>query len=270
MSNVPAILTIIGGLMLLIALLGGGLSIKEVSIPVVPNHTRVILLPVGLVFLALGVWLFLPESSRPELGSPSARSTASTAAPAQAEPARAEPATPVPSGPVVVEWLYRFEEPDNLWFNPDDRGSTMDCVRDSDQIHAGSWSARMDLELVAGGWGDCWVEDPAVRDWSHADGVSFWVRTDHADTRLIAWIQNGTVDHRWPFEASFPLPAEALNAWTRITLPWSRFALADYAEPGSPSTFSPSDVVLMGYSVHVETAAAGVSVWIDDVALVTE
>ena len=146
----------------------------------------------------------------------------------------------------------------------------MQCVQDSNQAHAGSRSARIDLDLVPSGWGDCWVEDSAVRDWSHGAALSFWVRTDRPGTRLPVWIQIGTVEHRTPFEVAFDLPAECLNGWTQVTLPWSRFAYAPWAKPGELEVFDPSIVVLMGYSVALPSGEGKVSVWIDDVALVTE
>ena len=275
MSDVPTILTILGCILLLLSILGGGLTVKEVSIPVVPARVRVVLLPAGLLFLALGIWLFLPESTRSLVVGPSsapAPAAAPTTAPLQ--PTIAPPAglvaTEPPPAAIIVEWLYRFEETTTLWLNPDDRGSSMQCVQDSNQAHAGSRSARIDIDLVPGGWGDCWVEDPALRDWSHGEGISFWVRTDHPDTRLTVWIQIGMVEYRSPFEVGFDLPPESLNGWMQVTLPWSRFALADYAEPGGLMVFDPSVVVLMGYSIRLPEGEGKVSVWIDDVALVTE
>jgi len=284
MSDVPAILAILGCILLLLSILGGGLTVKEVSVPVVPARMRAVLLPAGLLFLGLGIWLFLPESTRslvlrpssapapsvapPAAGQPEAISTVVPIQPTNASPAEVISTQPPPAA--VAEWLYRFEGTANLWSNPDNRGSTMQCVQDNNQAHAGSRSARIDLDLVSGGWGDCWVEDSTVRDWSHGEALSFWVRTDHPRTQLTVWIQVGRVDERTGFEVVFDLPAESLDGWTQVTLPWSRFTRSIYGEQGDLEVFDPSIVVLIGYSVLLPDGQGKVSVWIDDVALLTE
>lgn len=279
MSDVPTILAILGGILLLLALLGGGLTVREFSVPTLPGRMRVILLPAGLVFIALGIWLSLPGSTQIALlGSsggeqPAASTGASPAASnptalSVEAPAEVPITTPVPA---IAEWVDRFEEAGPLWSNGDDQGSTIEWGIDNGRTHGGSGSARVDYNFLEGGWGDCWVEDSARRDWSSGEGISFWLYNDNPNLRFGLWIQLGEVDHRSAFAASYTLPPGNDGNWTQVMLPWSAFTRADWGEPGGVMEFDPSIVVLYGFSFNVaaENGSQQGSLWIDDVGLYT-
>ena len=55
--EIPTIIVILGAALLFIAISGGGIAFKEVSMPRISNTLRIILTPIGLVFIFLGILL---------------------------------------------------------------------------------------------------------------------------------------------------------------------------------------------------------------------
>ena len=56
-----AIITIIGGIALLVALFGGGIKAKEIEIPSIPRSVRFLSGLTGIVLIGMAVWLSLPH-----------------------------------------------------------------------------------------------------------------------------------------------------------------------------------------------------------------
>ncbi len=111
MTQVPTVIVALGGLLFLMALLGGGITLKEISLPTISPGLRIILIPISLVMMALGIWLSL-GSPLPGGGQPASQGVAPTMAgaapiqPAQVEPTRTSAAASIPyqsSGPLIYE-----------------------------------------------------------------------------------------------------------------------------------------------------------------------
>ena len=57
--QVPTVIVILGALLFLLGILGGGISLKEISLPPVSTRLRAVLIPLSIVMMAFGVWLSL-------------------------------------------------------------------------------------------------------------------------------------------------------------------------------------------------------------------
>jgi hypothetical protein len=91
--DIPTIVVILGAALLFVAISGGGIAFKEVSMPRISNALRIILAPIGLVFIVFGIVLWvnptmLTGASPQEIGTPS------ETAPLQGAPTVATPAVP--------------------------------------------------------------------------------------------------------------------------------------------------------------------------------
>jgi len=107
MIQVPTVIVALGALLFLMALLGGGFTLKEVSLPAISSGLRIILVPISLIMMALGVWLSLGnpiplggQSTGLPDSQPAAQGTSATlagAAPSQPAPVQPTEASAAPS-----------------------------------------------------------------------------------------------------------------------------------------------------------------------------
>jgi hypothetical protein len=57
MYDTATILVIFGSLLFILALLGGGITVKEIKVPPIQSRIRIFLYPVSIAFIVGGVWL---------------------------------------------------------------------------------------------------------------------------------------------------------------------------------------------------------------------
>jgi len=98
--DIPTVIVILGAALLFVAISGGGIAFKEVSMPRISNTLRFILAPIGLLFIILGIVLWanptvLTGASPPENGAP-VETTPLQATPAETASLQATPADAAP------------------------------------------------------------------------------------------------------------------------------------------------------------------------------
>jgi hypothetical protein len=76
---------IFGAVLLLIALIGGGLEIKEARVPEVARNTRILIGSIGLAFIGLGIW-FTVRDQEPEIQGRAEPPTTTSQATTTSEP----------------------------------------------------------------------------------------------------------------------------------------------------------------------------------------
>jgi hypothetical protein len=108
--DTPSVITVIGGIALLVALFGGGIKAKEIEIPSIPGWLRILSGLIGIVLLISGVRIYLVPSTQPFTTTPtvidiSTSASASTSLPATAIPQIQATNTPeaIPSSTLTVE-----------------------------------------------------------------------------------------------------------------------------------------------------------------------
>jgi len=120
-TQVPAILVTLGGLLFLMALLGGGITLKEISLPPISSRLRIVLVPISLGIMAFGIWLSLGGALPPPAAPASEQATqpspqAFGQPPVVASPAQTTDLTPTSSAP---EALYAYRSAGTLIYEED-------------------------------------------------------------------------------------------------------------------------------------------------------
>ncbi|MBN1312273.1 MAG: hypothetical protein JXB30_12715 [Anaerolineae bacterium] len=187
------------------------------------------------------------------------------------QPAEQPVEAPIEQPPAAVATgiIDDFEAGVNSWHA--DTGSPetiIECNADSEFAHGGGASLRIHYEIAPEDYFACGRSADTLQDWSDSTGISMWVMTDTADQWITLGVYSGDLEAPTPFEISFALPAESLNAWSQVTYSWSDFELAEWADAGGLQAVDPARMT--GYSLSMGAGTEGATgiVWIDDVELV--
>ncbi len=126
--DIPTIIVILGAALLFVAISGGGIAFKEVSMPRISNVLRIILAPIGLVFIIFGIVLWMNP-------------TVLTGAPLQENSAPSETAT-LQGAPIDTT------SPETTPLNgaPVDTTSPVSAMCDEFDTRAGGWPSFGDQD----------------------------------------------------------------------------------------------------------------------------
>ncbi len=138
-------------------------------------------------------------------------------------------------------------------------GGTVTCELDSRVAHGSGPSLRMQYGLSTG-WGNCAQYYNGPQNWQSGEGLSFWVQADPPG-KIILTIFFGDAENAMPFDVQF----EAGQDWRQISIPWSDFKRAEWADPNGPEAVDPGRIT--GLAVSGDTGKG--TVWIDDLALIS-
>jgi hypothetical protein len=181
-------------------------------------------------------------------------------------PAEGEPTQP-PAPPPAAGLVDDFESGIDPWSaDRDDIGSTVDCTLDDQVAHGGSASLRMIYRIASGGWGGCARAFEAPQNLG-GTGLSVWVRSDAAGQPVALMAFAGDSDAPSPFEAVFETPEASVEGWTRVDVPWSAFAQAEWAAADDLTTVDPTRVTGYSFGLGIDEAHREGTVWVDDVAV---
>ena len=184
-----------------------------------------------------------------------------TTPPAEGEPT--QPSAPPPAAGLVDD----FESGIDPWSaDRDDIGSTVDCTLDDQVAHGGSASLQMTYRIASGGWGGCARGFEAPQNLG-GTGLSVWVRADATGQPVALMLFAGDPDAPSPFEAVFHTPEESVEGWTRVDVPWSAFAQAEWAAADDLSEVDPTRVTGYSFGLGIDEAHREGTVWVDDVAV---
>jgi hypothetical protein len=175
---------------------------------------------------------------------------------------------PAAAGLIATGVIDDFEAGAEAWHA--DTGSpdtVIECNADSEFTHGGGASLRIHYEIAPDDYFSCGHSADTLQDWSDATGISLWIMTDTPDQWITLGVYSGDPDAATPFEISFAIPAESLNAWSQVAYSWSDFELAEWADAGGLAEVDPARMT--GYSLSMGAGAEGATgiMWIDDVEL---
>jgi hypothetical protein len=171
------------------------------------------------------------------------------------------PAAPPPTAGVVDD----FESAIGYWDTSAETGSTVECGPDTGTAHGGAASLRLNYSIERHGWVDCGRYFESLQDWSDGVGLSMWVRSEEAGEWVTLMLFSGDPDAATPFEVSFETTAN----WSQVVVPWSDFALAEWADEGGLSQVNPARVTGYGFSIGADDADNEGTLWVDDIGLAT-
>ena len=217
--------------------------------------------PLFVDFVHQAIQSYDTGAERPEVTAP----TQPPEPPPEPTEETAESPPPVEAPAATAGVIDDFESDTGYWDTDAETGSTIECGPDTGTAHDGATSLRLDYRIESDGWTDCGRYFDPIQDWGGAAGLSLWVRSERAEEWVTLMLFSGSPDGPTPFEADF----EATANWTRVILPWSNFALADWADEGGLSEVDPTRITGYGFSIGADNDANESDLWIDDVELAT-
>ncbi|MBN1815110.1 MAG: hypothetical protein JXA14_24975 [Anaerolineae bacterium] len=177
-------------------------------------------------------------------------------------PAGEEPPPPVIVPVSAAGTIDDFESGVDAWYVDIGEGAATECEADTEALHGGSASLRMQYDVPSGGWGGCGRSFDARQDWSGADGLSLWLRSDGADRWITLVIFAGNPDEPTPFEVGVDVGGN----WDQFVFQWADFVKAEWMGDAGLPAFDPAQVT--SYALYADECDAG-TIWVDDVTLVT-
>ena len=163
--------------------------------------------------------------------------------------------------PSAAGVLDDFEAGVDAWFSDIGEGATTACDADTEMAHGGAASLRMQYDVPSDGWGGCGHYFDARQDWSGADGLSLWLRSDGEELWVTLVIFAGDLEEPTPFE----LDVELGTNWEQFVFQWDDFEKAEWVGDAGLSAFDPTQVV--SYALYADSDDTG-TIWVDDVVLI--
>jgi uncharacterized protein (TIGR03382 family) len=167
-------------------------------------------------------------------------------------------AAPPPAADVIDD----FEAGVDAWYVDIGEGATAECDADAGTAHGGAASLRMQYDVPSDGWGGCGHSFDARQDWSGADGLSLWLRSDGEGRWVTLVVFAGNPDEPTPFEVGI----EVGSSWEQFVFQWADFAKAEWVGDAGLPAFDPAQVT--SYALYADEGDAG-TIWVDDVTFVT-
>jgi hypothetical protein len=164
--------------------------------------------------------------------------------------------------PSAAGVLDDFEAGVDAWFVDIGEGATTECDADTEMAHGGAVSLRMQYDVPSDGWGGCGHSFDVRQDWSDADGLSLWLRSDGEEIWVTLVIFAGDPEEPTPFETDLELGVN----WEQFVFQWADFEKAEWVGDAGLPAFDPAQIV--SYAFYADADDAG-AIWIDDVALIT-
>jgi hypothetical protein len=176
---------------------------------------------------------------------------------AAAEPAeQGEPPAQVEDGTMIDD--FESDNYEDVWWVWFDEGA-LECARVEpgyDYAHA----MQMTVALEAGRYGGC-GRDVESAGWAGTQGISFVWRSDTPGLPFTVQVEASGQ----PYTVELETPGEE---WATVTLAWSDFALADWADSAAPAAVDPTNIDLIDFGTgHWENPVNG-TIWIDAVQVV--
>ncbi|MBN1429169.1 MAG: SGNH/GDSL hydrolase family protein [Anaerolineae bacterium] len=212
---------------------------------------------------------FVDQAIRSAWGNaPRPQSSSSDGLPAE-EPAGDSIEQPPAAGAVATDVIDDFEAGADAWHADTDRPETIiECGADSEFAHSGNASLRLHYEIAPDGYVTCGHSFDETQNWGGATGISLWLMADTPDQWVTLGVYSGALESPTPFEISFAVPPNSLNAWAQVIYAWTDFERAGWADAGGLQALDPARVT--GYSLSLGAGEETVSgiMWMDDVELV--
>jgi hypothetical protein len=163
--------------------------------------------------------------------------------------------------PLAEGVIDDFESGVDAWYVDIGEGATTGCDPDA-EAHSGVGALRMQYNVTSDGWGGCGRSFDARQDWSGADGLSLWLRSDETGRWITLVIFAGEPDAPTPFEVGLELGVN----WEQFVFQWDDFVKAEWVgDTGLPAL----DLAqVTSYALYADADDAG-TVWVDDVTFIT-
>jgi len=183
--------------------------------------------------------------------------------PAATTPPGAEATEPPPViAPVAEGVIDDFESGVDAWYVDIGEGAATECEADAEAAHGGSAALRMQYDVPSEGWGGCGRSFDARQDWSGADSLALWLRSDGESRWVTLVIFAGEPDEPTPFEVEIEVGAN----WEQFVFQWADFVKAEWVGDAGLPALDLAQVT--SYALYADEGDAG-TIWVDDVTFIT-
>ena len=153
----------------------------------------------------------------------------------------------------------------------DGEGSTIECVADPGAAVSGSAALLVRYSIAPGGWAGCGRSHETPQDWSAADGIAMWVRSEESDVPAAVTLHLGETQEPTPFQTELTTPPGGAGVWSLVQLPWDLFAKPDWFGEGGLPQLDLTRVVGVSFDFSGSGASRlEGSMWVDDLSLLVE
>jgi len=197
------------------------------------------------------------------------------AEPAQQEPAEQEPLSASRGQPMAAEsMLDDFEggapAGSQGWqaFWDEATATRIACAADGASAYAGAQALLVDFDVEADSWATCVLLYEELKDWSAAEGLTFYLQADQPGLIFEVEVYGGSLDGLETYLYSIETTNESIEGWVPITLTWADFTRAAWEDNPGAVFDLPERVVGVGIGLpaYEDIPHAG-TIRIDDLAL---
>lgn len=231
-----AIVVIIGGIALLVGLFGGGIKVKEFEVPQLPGWVRCLSGLVGVLLIAIAIWLSAQEAAPPAPLAATPEAAAVSSPPAQtitpgeaAAPTPAATATPAPIDtppppPPLVEIFPQVEDGVEFVFINSGGSLKNEFTPAQNCLHTGLYGLRLTYEMEGegnGGWGVLWDNAPAGHfNASDFSALTFWVKGKSGGETFQIGLKDAAGTEA---KIESKLVVVVTEDWTMVNIPLDKF-----------------------------------------------
>ncbi len=153
----------------------------------------------------------------------------------------------------------------------DTSSSRITCAPSADIASSGSSSLKIDFDVTPSAWATCVISFDSVQNWINGGGLSFRIHANQAGIPYDINVYTGVDDSRETYLDSASVPADSVDGWADVQIPWNEFHRADWeAEAGT--VFNKSDQIHeIAFGFNGLDAANNTGIlWVDDVQLIAQ
>ncbi|MFZ5820147.1 MAG: hypothetical protein ACOYYJ_09605 [Chloroflexota bacterium] len=149
----------------------------------------------------------------------------------------------------------------------DGTDTELNCFVDGGLAHSGANSLQFEFDVTPDSWATCGFYFDSAQNWSAGQGLTFYLRADHAGIPFDIDVYGGSPGARSTYVYSTQTPPGSESDWVLVEIPWAGILRAAWEEnPGEP--FDPTAAT--GFSIGLstpETERISGAIWLDDLAL---
>lgn len=151
-------------------------------------------------------------------------------------------------------------------FGNDTGQTSLTCDRDEADAYSGAAGLHIRYDVADADWASCSLVFPESQDWSAAQGLMLYLRTDQPGREVMVVAYQGESPYELRhFEHAVTTTQEAVDGWQRVDIPWSALQPPVWEEAGPFDTAQ-----AIGVAVLLNGPDDG-ELWVDDVSfLMTE
>ncbi len=152
----------------------------------------------------------------------------------------------------------------------DDTSSTrITCAPSTDIADSGSSSLKIDFDVTPGAWATCVLSFDSVQNWSNGRGLAFRIHAEQAGIPFDINVYTGVDDSRETYIDSASVPADSVDGWADVQIPWNEFHRADWEADAGTAFTKPDQIQEIAFGFNgLDSSNNTGTLWVDNVQLI--